>query len=115
LLASCRKLALIKSLMQHDSLLLLHQLITSQSVKLAASLYMLHDLVEALKIVSSAAECYMNSSCRKEQECTMQLSVQWATTMSQICLTWWGLTPTPGSSYTVITTEAMTDLLARLF
>ncbi len=51
--------------MQHDSLLLLHQLITSQSVKLAASLYMLHDLVEALKIVSSAAECYMNSSCSR--------------------------------------------------
>jgi len=28
---------------------------------------------------------------------------------------WWGLTPILGSSYTVITTEAMTDLLARLF
>lgn len=45
----------------------------------------------------------------------MQLSVQWATIMSRICLMWWGLTPILGSSYTVITTEAMTDLLARLF
>lgn len=49
--------------MQHDSMLLLHQLITSQSIKLAASLYMLHDLVEALNIVSFAAGYYMDSCC----------------------------------------------------